>query len=186
MTDTIVVGAGIAGITAARLLRAAGHRVVVLEARDRVGGRIWTDRTAGFCVDRGASWIHGLTGNPLTTLVSALGMETREFTVGSFQAGGRSPTTTHRGACWTTKRHGGGPPTSARRTTSSGPPSRRRATTRVTPPRPSAPLPRPVGSPNAPLASGSSTGIARRSSAERRSSGSPPTPSTRTPSKATK
>ncbi|MET8572334.1 FAD-dependent oxidoreductase [Streptomyces sp. NPDC004783] len=89
MTDTIVVGAGIAGITAARLLRAAGHRVVVLEARDRVGGRIWTDRTAGFCVDRGASWIHGLTGNPLTTLVSALGMETREFTVGSFQAGGR-------------------------------------------------------------------------------------------------
>ncbi|MET7666249.1 FAD-dependent oxidoreductase [Streptomyces sp. NPDC005373] len=61
--DTIVVGAGIAGITAARLLHAAGQRVVVLEARDRVGGRIWTDRTAGFSVDRGASWIHGLTGN---------------------------------------------------------------------------------------------------------------------------
>lgn len=89
MMDTIVVGAGIAGITAARLLHAAGQRVVVLEARDRVGGRIRTDRTAGFCVDRGASWIHGLTGNPLTGLVAALGMETREFTVGSFQAGGR-------------------------------------------------------------------------------------------------
>ncbi|MFJ7199621.1 flavin monoamine oxidase family protein [Streptomyces sp. NPDC098926] len=89
MMDTIVVGAGIAGITAARLLHAAGRRVVVLEARDRVGGRIWTDRTAGFSVDRGASWIHGLTGNPLTEVVTALGMETREFTVGSFQAGGR-------------------------------------------------------------------------------------------------
>ncbi|WP_338693479.1 NAD(P)/FAD-dependent oxidoreductase [Streptomyces sp. Q6] len=87
--DTIVVGAGIAGLTAARLLHAAGRRVIVLEARERVGGRMWTDRTAGFSVDRGASWIHGLTGNPLTDLVPAFGMETREFTVGSFQAGGR-------------------------------------------------------------------------------------------------
>ncbi|MEW2623325.1 FAD-dependent oxidoreductase [Streptomyces sp. NPDC048106] len=89
MVDTIVVGAGIAGITAARLLHTAGQRVLVLEARDRVGGRIWTDRTAGFPVDRGASWIHGVTGNPLMGVVTALGMETREFTVGSFQAGGR-------------------------------------------------------------------------------------------------
>lgn len=87
--DTIVVGAGIAGITAARLLHNAGQRVLVLEARDRVGGRVWTDRTAGFCVDLGASWIHGLTGNPLTRLVTELGMKTHEFTVGSFQAGGR-------------------------------------------------------------------------------------------------
>ncbi|MFD5562500.1 flavin monoamine oxidase family protein [Kitasatospora griseola] len=89
MLDTIVVGAGIAGLTAARLLHAAGQRVVVLEARDRVGGRMWTDRTAGFSVDRGASWIHGLTGNPLTGIVAELGLETVEFTVGSFQAGGR-------------------------------------------------------------------------------------------------
>ncbi|MEV0783836.1 NAD(P)/FAD-dependent oxidoreductase [Streptomyces sp. NPDC050423] len=89
MMDTIVVGAGIAGLTAARLLRAAGQRVVVIEARDRVGGRMWTDRTAGFCVDRGASWIHGVTNNPLAELVSALGIDTYEFTVGSFQAGGR-------------------------------------------------------------------------------------------------
>jgi len=89
MYDTIVVGAGIAGITAARLLHDAGERVIVLEARDRVGGRMWTDRTAGFSVDRGASWIHGLTDNPLTGLVDEIGMETIEFTVGSFQAGGR-------------------------------------------------------------------------------------------------
>ncbi|GAA1080136.1 flavin monoamine oxidase family protein [Tsukamurella spumae] len=89
MIDTIVVGAGIAGITTARLLQHAGRRVVVLEARDRIGGRILTDRTAGFCVDRGASWIHGLTGNPLTDIVAGLGIDTLEFTVGSFQPGGR-------------------------------------------------------------------------------------------------
>ncbi|MEU6412923.1 FAD-dependent oxidoreductase [Microbispora sp. NPDC046933] len=89
MIDTIVVGAGIAGVATARLLHGAGRRVVVLEARDRVGGRMWTDRTAGFSVDRGASWIHGLVGNPLTELVAAVGMRTVESTVGSFQAGGR-------------------------------------------------------------------------------------------------
>ncbi|POX55892.1 hypothetical protein C3489_08555 [Streptomyces sp. Ru71] len=45
--DTIVVGAGIAGITAARLLHAAGQCVVVPEAREGVGGRIWTGRRGG-------------------------------------------------------------------------------------------------------------------------------------------
>ncbi|WP_157416579.1 flavin monoamine oxidase family protein [Agromyces allii] len=89
MFDTVIVGAGVAGLTAARLLHAAGQRVVVVEARDRIGGRTWTDRSPGFSVDRGASWIHGLDGNPLTDLVEAFGMETAEFTVGSFQAGGR-------------------------------------------------------------------------------------------------
>ncbi|OCB11998.1 amine oxidase [Mycolicibacterium porcinum] len=87
--DTVVVGAGIAGITAANLLSRAGQRVVVVEARDRVGGRLWTDRTAGFCVDLGASWIHGVDGNPLTDLVEAFGIDTVEFTVGAFQPDGR-------------------------------------------------------------------------------------------------
>lgn len=89
MFDTIVVGAGIAGVTAARLLQQSGRRVVILEARDRVGGRLWTDRTDGIPIDRGASWIHGLNRNPLTPLVQALGMDTIEFTVGAFQVGGR-------------------------------------------------------------------------------------------------
>nr|MDT0523425.1 FAD-dependent oxidoreductase [Streptomyces sp. DSM 41633] len=77
--DTVGVGAGIAGVTAANLLSQAGQRVVVVEARDRVGGRLWTDRSAGFCVDLGASWIHGVDGNPLTDLVEAFDIDTVEF-----------------------------------------------------------------------------------------------------------
>jgi monoamine oxidase len=87
--DTVVVGAGMAGVTCARMLADAGRRVVVLEARDRVGGRMHTDRAAGFPVDLGASWIHGIEHSPLWELVQALGIPTQEFTVGSFQAGGR-------------------------------------------------------------------------------------------------
>lgn len=87
--DTVVVGAGMAGLTCARMLADAGRSVVVVEARDRVGGRMSTDRTAGFPVDLGASWIHGIAGSPLWELVRALGIPTREFTVGSFQVGGR-------------------------------------------------------------------------------------------------
>lgn len=52
-----VVGAGYAGLTAARRLAQAGRAVVVLEARDRVGGRIWTQHLAdGSPVDRGGAW----------------------------------------------------------------------------------------------------------------------------------
>lgn len=87
--DTIVIGAGMSGVTAARMIADAGRSVVVLEARDRVGGRMHTDRSAGFPVDRGASWVHGIDGSPLWDLVQALGIPTIEYTVGSFQAGGR-------------------------------------------------------------------------------------------------
>ncbi|MDZ4045283.1 MAG: NAD(P)/FAD-dependent oxidoreductase [Rhodoglobus sp.] len=87
--DTIVIGAGMSGLTSARMLADAGQRVVVLEARDRIGGRMHTDRSAGFPVDLGASWIHGIDGSPLWDLVQALGVPTIEYTVGSFQVGGR-------------------------------------------------------------------------------------------------
>lgn len=87
--DTLVIGAGVSGLTAARLLVQAGQRVVVLEARDRIGGRTWTERAGGFVSDRGASWIHGIGGNPLADVVRDFGMRTVEFTVGSYQAGGR-------------------------------------------------------------------------------------------------
>ncbi len=87
--DTIVIGAGVAGLTAARLLTHAGRRVVVLEARDRVGGRVWTDRTDGLVTDLGASWIHGITDSPVAAAADAFGMRTVEFTVGGYQPDSR-------------------------------------------------------------------------------------------------
>lgn len=87
--DTIVVGAGVAGLTAARLLARSGQRVVVLEARDRIGGRVWTDRTDGHVMDRGASWIHGIDDNPVAAAAAAFGMPMHEYTVGSYQPDGR-------------------------------------------------------------------------------------------------
>ena len=60
----VVVGAGIAGLTAASRLRKAGVPCVVLEARDRVGGRLHTVDLAGVPVDLGGSWIHHPIGNP--------------------------------------------------------------------------------------------------------------------------
>ena len=60
--DVVVVGAGIAGLTCARLLRGAGRRVVVLEASDGVGGRVRTDVVDGFRLDHGFQVL--LTGYP--------------------------------------------------------------------------------------------------------------------------
>jgi monoamine oxidase len=87
--DTIVVGAGVSGLTAARLLVGAGQRVLVLEARDRIGGRTWTDRTDGRITDLGASWIHGIDDSPLAETARAFGMPTMEFTVGAYQPDSR-------------------------------------------------------------------------------------------------
>src|SRR5688572_22159316 len=60
----IVVGAGAAGLAAAGALHAAGARVTVLEARDRIGGRIHTDRTTfGIPVELGAQYVQGKRGD---------------------------------------------------------------------------------------------------------------------------
>ena len=71
----IVVGAGMAGLVAARLLHDSGFAVTVLEARDRLGGRTWTDDSLGAPLDMGGSWVHGVDGNPLTLWCDKLGIE---------------------------------------------------------------------------------------------------------------
>ncbi|WP_427869744.1 flavin monoamine oxidase family protein [Leucobacter luti] len=56
--DVVVIGAGFAGLVAARELAHAGRSVLVLEARDRVGGRTWTDRRMGHDLELGGTWVH--------------------------------------------------------------------------------------------------------------------------------
>ncbi|MFT3799442.1 flavin monoamine oxidase family protein [Microbacterium sp.] len=87
--EVVVVGAGVAGLAAARLLTDAGRRVVVLEARERVGGRVWTDRTGERTTDLGASWIHGIDDSVVAAAAEAFGMRMVEFTVGGYQPDSR-------------------------------------------------------------------------------------------------
>ncbi len=75
----VVIGAGVAGIAAARALSNNGIEVVVLEASERIGGRTKTVALGGGHVDVGASWIHAPVGNPLTALCRQLGIATRPF-----------------------------------------------------------------------------------------------------------
>ena len=71
--EIVVIGAGMAGLTATRKLQLAGYRVTVLEGRDRIGGRLWTSRAwPDIPLDMGASWIHGTEGNPLTDLADEI------------------------------------------------------------------------------------------------------------------
>jgi monoamine oxidase len=72
----LVLGAGMAGLGAARALADGGAQVTVIEARDRIGGRthtshLWPDLP----VDMGASWIHGTKGNPMTALARSAGLK---------------------------------------------------------------------------------------------------------------
>ncbi len=74
----VIVGAGVAGLSASRTLRTLGITdVTILEARERVGGRVWTSQDwAGTPLDLGASWIHGISGNPIDALARNAGVRT--------------------------------------------------------------------------------------------------------------
>lgn len=72
-----VIGAGAAGLAAAEQLHRRGRTVIVLEARDRIGGRVHT-ADIGLPVDLGASWIHGTDGDPVQAAASRLGLSTSE------------------------------------------------------------------------------------------------------------
>lgn len=75
--NVLVIGAGAAGLAAGYEVQNAGHNVIVLEARDRIGGRVWSDRRDNEqSVDLGAAWIHGINGNPAQELAQQQGLET--------------------------------------------------------------------------------------------------------------
>jgi monoamine oxidase len=75
LTDVIVIGAGAAGLGAARRLAAAGVDVLVLEAGPRIGGRAHTlVGHSGLAIDLGCGWLHSADRNPLTALVEPLGL----------------------------------------------------------------------------------------------------------------
>lgn len=95
MHDIVIIGAGASGLAAAQALGAAGMAALVIEARDRLGGRIWTDHSRG-PVELGAEFIHG---HKATTweLVRAAGLSTapwgadRRFAVGARVLSGADP-----------------------------------------------------------------------------------------------
>ncbi len=75
----VVVGAGIAGLTCAAELAREGEDVLVLEGRERAGGRCWTDDRLGVPVDLGASWIHGVQHNPLMQMARRYACDVEPF-----------------------------------------------------------------------------------------------------------
>ena len=81
--DVIIVGAGISGLSAADYLIDIGKDILVLEARDRVGGRIWSHSWNGITIEEGANWIHTSDGNPLTEFAEKHGFTTYETPLNS-------------------------------------------------------------------------------------------------------
>lgn len=74
--DVAIIGAGLAGLTAAHRVLQAGHSCVVLEARDRIGGRIYSHQlTGGGIVDLGAAWINDTSQSRMIALARRLGLE---------------------------------------------------------------------------------------------------------------
>src|ERR1700732_1211836 len=74
--DIVVIGAGAAGIAAARRIQAAGRKVIMVEAAAQIGGRCLTDATT-FDVpfDRGARWMHNPDTNPMIRLARSAGLD---------------------------------------------------------------------------------------------------------------
>src|SRR5687768_15370091 len=89
--DVIVIGAGMAGIAAAQIIQQSRHSVVVLEARERIGGRTHTESgTFGFPHDHSAAWFEAAERNPLVKQARGLDFElARDPETVSVYVGGR-------------------------------------------------------------------------------------------------
>lgn len=72
--DVVIVGAGAAGISAAKALRRHGRSAVIIEARDRTGGRAFTDTALGVPYDAGAQYIHWAERNPWKAIAVEMGV----------------------------------------------------------------------------------------------------------------
>jgi len=76
--DVVIIGAGAAGIAAARRLAASHLSAIVLEATGRVGGRAWTCEVAGMRLDLGCGWLHSADRNPWTRIAEGAGSPSEE------------------------------------------------------------------------------------------------------------
>ncbi|MCH8568843.1 MAG: FAD-dependent oxidoreductase [Balneolales bacterium] len=95
--EVLIIGAGISGLAAARMLENNGCKTVILEAQNRIGGRIQTDLSLGVPLDLGAGWIHGKGKNPLHRLAKEFGLrrfETDYENITRFDEDGRKLTDT--------------------------------------------------------------------------------------------
>lgn len=81
----LIIGAGIAGIACAKKLQENGKKVIVLEAKSSIGGRINSKKIDSDIFDLGASWIHGIDDNPIWAITQENDIETTIFNYNNSQ-----------------------------------------------------------------------------------------------------
>ena len=77
--EVLIIVAGISGLAAGRRLIAEGFQVTILEARNRIGGRIWTDNAMGNPIEMGATFVYDNKLNPISKLINQFKMDVIDF-----------------------------------------------------------------------------------------------------------